>query len=90
MSGTSTTSSLGADVRDSGEVNVKAGHQRVLQVFITNSANVFMLEASEHEHLLEEQASIFVTKLLLQVIQSHIDVGCVSSWLESGCCFPYC
>ena len=37
---------------------VAAGLQNVLQVFITNSANVFLLEPSETEVHLEEQVSL--------------------------------
>lgn len=34
---------------------VKAGLQKVLQVFITNSANVFLLEAHDNSEKLEAQ-----------------------------------
>ena len=34
---------------------VKAGSQKVLQVFITNAANVFLLEPPATDILLEEQ-----------------------------------
>ena len=34
---------------------VKAGLQKVLQVFITNSTNVFLLEAPENSEVLEAQ-----------------------------------
>ena len=34
---------------------VKAGTQKVLQVFITNAANVFLLEPPASDGLLEEQ-----------------------------------
>ena len=45
-----------------GEINscflqVKAGMQRVLQVFITNSANVFLLEQAQSPELVEGQVS---------------------------------
>ena len=38
-------------------LQVKAGMQRVLQVFITNSANVFLLEQAQSPELVEGQVS---------------------------------
>ncbi len=40
---------------DNTNSKIKAGTQKVLQVFITNAANVFLLEAPTTETLLEEQ-----------------------------------
>ena len=40
---------------DSINHKVKAGTQKVLQVFITNAANVFLLEPPATDVLLEEQ-----------------------------------
>ena len=49
-----------------GPVHVRAGMQKVLQVFITNAANVFLLQPSEDEKLLDEQvgALVSLTKLV--------------------------
>ena len=43
---------------DSSYLAVRAGLQNVLQIFVTNAANVFLLEVSpEYPILLEEQVS---------------------------------
>ena len=44
---------------DSSYLAVRAGLQNVLQIFVTNAANVFLLEVSpEYPILLEEQVKI--------------------------------
>lgn len=53
---------LGAiqELADRGEqqnYDVRAGLQKVLQVFITNAANIFLLEAEDDGNLLLEQVS---------------------------------
>ena len=41
------------------QMNVRAGMQNVLQLFVTNAANVFLLEVSpEYPILLEEQVEM--------------------------------
>lgn len=74
----SRTDSLGnaSTVSDSYNYHVKAGLQRVLQVFITNSGNVFLLEASdatvsEMAAKLDEQVTIIGTGLVSGMIRGH-------------------
>ena len=44
---------------DSSYLAVRAGLQNVLQIFVTNAANVFLLEVSpEYPILLEEQFGV--------------------------------
>jgi hypothetical protein len=46
---------------DSSFLAVRAGLQNVLQIFVTNAANVFLLEVSpEYPILLEEQVQSFI------------------------------
>ncbi len=53
-------SRVGSPDEEKGSMNtsMKAGAQKVLQVFITNAANVFLLDPSEKEALLEEQVDM--------------------------------
>lgn len=46
-----------------GPVNCRAGTQKVVQVFITNASNVFLLEPSEKDGLLEEQVYFYCCQL---------------------------
>ena len=41
-----------------GPLHCRAGIQKVIQVFITNAANIFLLEPSEKDGLLEEQVDL--------------------------------
>ena len=73
------TGSNTSAVSDSYNYHVKAGLQRVLQVFITNSGNVFLLDSSdalpsEVESKLSEQVSVilFLYNLTLIIPYPHI------------------
>jgi len=53
---------------DSSFLAVRAGLQNVLQIFVTNAANVFLLEVSpEYPILLEEQVRSLITLIRIKV-----------------------
>ena len=59
-------------------MNVRAGLQNVLQLFVTNAANVFLLEVSpEYPILLEEQVEM--CKRVLNIYRC-MATGFVSLW----------
>jgi len=60
---------------DSSFLAVRAGLQNVLQIFVTNAANVFLLEVSpEYPILLEEQVRSLITLIRIKV---NLPSGCL-------------